>query len=266
MLEMILLWILGGGPLQERETITVILQARMSSTRLPGKVLSILNGHPMIYWQIERIRKVQLIDRVIIATSVDSSDDQLVELANNLGFEVFRGDLNDVYDRYLQCIEVNNINGIIVRLTADCPLVMPELLTQMLEIFLHKKPDYLSNTIQPTFPDGLDVEICTVESFRNLQKHNLTAVEREHVTFGFHSRQDIFRCINFSSPMDNSNLRWTVDYPEDLLFVRQVYSAFVGSETIFGITSVMLAVAELEIENTIPGSMRNIALQTRIED
>ena len=266
MSETILLWIQGGGLLQKRETITVILQARMSSTRLPGKVLSVLNGHPMIYWQIERIRKVKLIDRVIIATSVDSSDDQLVEIANNLGFEVFRGDLNDVYDRYLQCIEANNIYGVIVRLTADCPLVMPDLLTQMLEIFLSKKPDYLSNTIKPTFPDGLDIEICTVESFRNLQKHNLTAVEREHVTFGFHNRQDIFRCINHLSPVDNSKLRWTVDYPEDLLFIRQVYGAFVGSETIFGMTSVMLAVAELEIENTIPSSMRNIALQARIED
>jgi len=266
MSEAILLWILGGGLLQEREAITVILQARMSSTRLPGKVLSILNGQPMIYWQIERIRKVQLIDRVIIATSVDSSDDQLVEVANNLGFEVFRGDLNDVYDRYLKCIELNNIKGIIVRLTADCPLVMPELLTQMLEIFLIKQPDYLSNTIKPTFPDGLDIEICTVESFRELQKHTLTTVEREHVTFGFHHRQEIFRCINHLSSMDNSHLRWTVDYPEDLLFVRQVYSAFVGSETIFDMTSVMLAVAKLKLENTIPGSMRNIALQARIEE
>ena len=246
------------------ETVTVILQARMSSKRLPAKVLSIVNDRPMLYWQIERVRKVRVVSKIIIATSKDQSDDPISEFATLHGYDVFRGDLDDVYQRYIDCIRENNIEGVIVRLTADCPLVMPDLLAQMLEQFLRTMPDYLSNTINPTYPDGLDIEICTVNALISLGTHNLSRIEREHVTYGFHSRQGKFRCSNYVSPNDDSNLRWTVDYPEDLAFVREVYRAFRGAETTFDFDDVMLVSAELDLKNPIPGNMRNISLRKQI--
>lgn len=209
-----------------------ILQARMSSSRLPGKVMMQINDVPMIYRQIERIKQSRTINDLIVATSTDSSDDLLVEYLNNKGVRVFRGSLDDVLSRFLE-IEIQVKPTTIIRLTGDCPLVMSELIDKMIIRFDESNVDYLSNTLEPTYPDGLDVEIIKASAIRRLAKFELSDAEREHVTLGIYRRPSIFKLENFRGEEDLSQNRWTVDYLEDLHFVRQVFSAFHGVESTF---------------------------------
>jgi spore coat polysaccharide biosynthesis protein SpsF len=218
---------------QEKFTL-VILQARMSSSRLPGKVMLPINGKPMIYRQIKRVEEASAIDSLIVATSTDSSDDVLVEYLTTKGVKVFRGSLEDVLSRFLE-IEIQIQPAAIVRLTADCPLVMPELIDEMVARFYELNVDYLSNTLGPTYPDGLDIEIVKASALRKLGKLNLTKAEREHVTLGIYKRPLDFTLENYQGDQDLSDNRWTVDYLEDLEFVRQVFMKFEGEESKFSL-------------------------------
>ena len=128
-------------------SVLVILQARMTSTRLPGKVLSVVNAKPMIFWQIQRIHQAHNVDRLIVATSNDPSDNKLAEFLENNGIEVHRGPLYDVYARFLEVININPTYDTIVRLTADCPLMMPNLLKTMLNEFEHQHVDYCQRDV-----------------------------------------------------------------------------------------------------------------------
>ena len=216
----------------------VVLQARMSSNRLPGKVLKPINGQPMIYRQIQRVLRSSLVEEVVVATSTSDSDDELVEFLESEKIKVFRGSLDNVLSRFLQITkEVNPTN--IIRLTGDCPLVMPKLIDEMIAYFEENSPDYLSNSLNPSFPDGLDIEIISREAISKLESLNLSKMELEHVTLGAYSRPELFRVMNFSDSINRSNMRWTVDYPEDLEFVRTVYSNFKGREANFDYDEVL---------------------------
>lgn len=242
----------------------VILQARMSSSRLPGKVLSKINGQPMILWQISRILKSKKVDKLVVATSTDSSDDILCNELEKSRIEFVRGSLEDVISRYLLVLQRYSFYKSIVRLTADCPLIMPNLLDEMLLEFENSDLDYLSNTLTPTYPDGLDVEIFKISALKRLSEMKLTLSEKEHVTLGFRNRTADFKMFNFEQDIDNSDLRWTVDYKEDLEFVKRVFAEFEGNETTFDYPD-LLRLLELkpEIENTLSGELRNIKI---IED
>lgn len=221
-----------------RISTLAILQARMSSTRLPGKVLLPINGMPMIYRQIERIRQAKSVDELIVATSTDMSDDGLVAFLTQMGVKVFRGSLQDVFSRFLEItLEIEPTT--VIRLTADCPLVMPVLLDAMVESFAQRNVDYLSNTLAPSFPDGLDIEIMKSSTIIKLSEYALTNFEREHVTVGIYSRREVFSCENFGNFQDMSNKRWTVDHAEDLAFVRQVFNVFKGREATFTFKEVL---------------------------
>ena len=242
----------------KRDHFTVaILQARMSSSRLPGKVMMPLNGEPMIYRQIERIRRASTIDEVIVATSTDPSNDSLVEFLQNQGIEVFRGSLNDVLSRFSE-IQKDIKSTAIVRLTGDCPLVMPELIDKMVAKFYEANVDYLSNTLELTYPDGLDVEVVRPSVFTKLAELDLSETEREHVTLGIYSRPSIFTLENFHGGEDLSQRRWTVDYLEDLVFVRQVFSEFEGREPFFTLEDMMeLIVNNPGLKSAISADRRN---------
>lgn len=216
-----------------------ILQARMSSSRLPGKVMMLINGEPMIYRQVERIRQSKTIDRLIVATSTDPSDDELANFLQLKGILVYRGALNDVLSRFLD-IEKATHPKVIVRLTGDCPLVMPQLIDQMVDRFHESELDYLSNSLKLTFPDGLDIEVMSASVLEKVLALNPSMAEREHVTLGIYSRPGIFKIGNFSNDVDLSQERWTVDYFEDLVFVRQVFDAFKGSEGLFNLEDLRL--------------------------
>lgn len=229
----------------------------MSSSRLPGKVMLPINGEPMIFRQIERIRQASTIDEVIVATSTDPSDDSLIEFLLDKGIEVFRGSLDDVLSRFLE-IQREMYSTAIIRLTGDCPLVMPELIDAMVAKFYETDVDYLSNTLKPTYPDGLDVEVIKPSALEKLAAFDLSGAEREHVTLGIYSRSSIFTLKNFRGEKDLSQRRWTVDYLEDLAFVRKVFSEFEGRESFFTLEDTMeLIVNNPGLKSAISADRRN---------
>lgn len=213
--------------------ILAILQARSSSTRFPNKVLADLCGQPMILQQINRLKRSQLIDKIVVATTTDPSDDQLVELLHGQGIPFYRGSLNNVMERFIEVIE-NERPDIVVRLTADCPLADASVIDLVIQEHISSECEYTSNTLKPTYPDGLDVECFVPKMLQNIFDMNPSEVECEHVTYGLYTRPGFCSTHSVEQEVDRSNLRWTVDLPEDLDFVREVYSAFKPDYYSFG--------------------------------
>lgn len=213
--------------------ILALLQARTSSSRLPGKVLLELHGKPMILRQIERINRSSLIDELIVVTSKDSSDDQLTELLVQNQVNVRRGPLNDVLERFRMVIDEFR-PSIIVRLTADCPLTDFKVIDHVISAHISGNSDYTSNVLEPTYPDGLDVECFSFEAFQRLISEPRTDPEKEHVTLGFYSHPEKYGLNSVTQSTNISNLRWTVDVMEDLVFVRQIYGLLYDQEPDFG--------------------------------
>ena len=244
----------------------VILQARMSSHRLPGKVLAIINGKPMIHWQIMRIKKARSVNQIVVATSTDQSDDILAQSLQEIECFVERGSLENVLERYLLVMKKFGEYENIVRLTGDCPLVMPEIVDKMIFEFEKSDYDYLSNALEPTFPDGLDVEIIKKSALERLASTQLSKAEKEHVTLGFRDKSRKFSIGNYSQAHNFSNYRWTVDYDEDLEFIRKIYAEFKGSEDTFGYDDLLaLLEAKPGLINEISGNLRNVALKENQE-
>lgn len=212
--------------------ILAILQARTSSTRLPGKVLQDLAGEHMVLRQIERLRRSELIDQLVVATSLDPSDDELVAVLERAGVLVRRGSLNDVVARFAAVVDEFAPEHI-VRLTSDCPLTDVAVIDRVIRRHLETGSDYTSNTLNPTFPDGLDVECISAAAFTRLRERDLTDMEREHVTMAFYTHPDEFTLQNVSQEPDRSGLRWTVDVPDDLTFVRAVYERLYAAKPDF---------------------------------
>jgi len=243
-----------------------ILQARMSSRRLPGKVLCEINGKPMIYWQLQRIYRAKNVDKVIVATSTDTTDDPLVDFLISEEVLYVRGSLDNVKERFDNVITQFPSESFI-RLTGDCPLVMPGLIDDLVDAFHEANVDYLSNTIKPTFPDGLDIEVVKTEAFRKLDNASLSKAEIEHVTYGLYSRTGQFTIQNFVNSQDLSNLRWTVDYQEDLEFVRDVFSYFTGREDSFNLIELLDFLGNnRELKSTIDASRRNESLIAMLKE
>ena len=243
-----------------------ILQARMSSRRLPGKVLREINGRPMIYWQLQRIYRAKNVDKVIVATSTDTTDDPLVDFLNSEEVPYVRGSLDNVKERFDNVITQFPSESFI-RLTGDCPLVMPSLIDDLVDAFHEADVDYLSNTIKPTFPDGLDIEVVKTEAFRKLDNASLSKAEIEHVTYGLYSRTGQFTTQNFVNSQDLSNLRWTVDYQEDLEFVRDVFSYFTGREDSFNLIELLDYLGNnRELKSTIDANRRNESLIAMLKE
>jgi len=199
-----------------------ILQARVSSSRLPGKVFLPILGAPMLFRQIERLNRCSGLDKLIVATSVDPSDDLLAGECKNREVECFRGSLDDVLDRFIQAAKPLDPQAV-VRLTGDCPLADPVLIDEVIKYFYEGNYDYVSNCDPPTFPDGLDVEVMRFSVLEAAHREAGLPSHREHVTPFVRSHPERFRLGNFASDIDRSNLRWTVDEPEDFEFVRSVY-------------------------------------------
>jgi spore coat polysaccharide biosynthesis protein SpsF len=203
--------------------ILALLQARTSSTRLPGKVLKPILGKAMILHQIDRIRRSQRIDKLVLVTSDVASDDRLADTCSAYGVSVFRGSLNDVLDRFYQAAQTENPDHI-VRLTGDCPLTDPSIIDRVIEFHLGGGFDYTSNVSPPTFADGLDTEILRHDLLVEAWKEARTARQREHVTLWMNQSENIKRG-NLENFRDESAMRWTVDEPEDLQLVKAIYAA-----------------------------------------
>ena len=214
--------------------ILAILQARMSSTRLPGKVLMPLAGAPMIVRQIERVARSRRIDRLVVATSLNPADDAIETVVRREGIAVHRGPLDDVLARFIGALDTFGPADQVVRLTADCPLADWTVIDATIDTLTGTGADYASNTPpHRTFPKGLDVEVMTAGTLRLAAAEAATPEEHEHVTWGIWNRPDRFRLAFHSQTLDEGEVRWTVDRPDDHTFMAAVYGALYPKDRAF---------------------------------
>jgi spore coat polysaccharide biosynthesis protein SpsF len=204
--------------------ILAILQARVSSSRLPEKVLKQLLGVPMLLRQIERLKKSRKIDQLLVATSTEPSDNPIERLCKENGIACYRGSLNDVLDRFYQAARLMKPEHV-VRLTADCPLTDAKLIDDVIQYYLDGGFDYASNAVQATYPDGLDMEVFRFECLERAWKEAALPSQREHVTPFIHQQPQLFKIGHFKNSSDLSHLRWTVDEPKDFELVTMIYEA-----------------------------------------
>lgn len=194
----------------------------MGSTRLPGKVLQQLAGEAMLVRVVERLRRANLIDEVLVATTDRASDDALVAECQRYSVAVFRGDENDVLDRYFKAAQSAKAE-IVVRITSDCPLIDPEVTDKTIQAFMDNSPDYASNTLVRTYPRGLDTEVISMAALTRAWQRAQRPYEREHVTPYIFEHPAEFTCLPVIGDQDYSSHRWTVDTPEDFEFVQVIY-------------------------------------------
>lgn len=214
-----------------------VLQARFSSARLPGKVLKPILGRPMLALQLERLKRARRLDSLVVATSVEPADDPIAALGRAEGVEVARGSLDDVLDRFYRAAEPR-APEIVVRLTGDCPLADPALVDRCVDA-LAGGADYASNALEPTYPDGLDVEAFTFAALARAWREAKLPSEREHVTPFIHTRRDVFRVVHVKGETDLSALRWTVDEPADFELVTKIYEALYPAKPAFATADVL---------------------------
>ena len=213
--------------------ILAILQARLSSSRLPGKVLLPLAGAPMILRQVERVRRAARIDRLVVATSDQPSDDRLAETLAEAGVETYRGPLDDVLARFIGALDAWPADHV-VRLTGDCPLVDPGLIDATIGLHLQTGADYAQNRlVDKGFPKGQDVEVITAAALRQAAARASTPEEHEHVTWGVWNHPETYKVVRLEPPVDQGQVRWTVDRPDDYEFVRAVYDALYPADPAF---------------------------------
>ena len=204
--------------------VVFIVQARMTSTRLPGKVLRELAGRPMLAQQIRRLRRCRTAHEIVIATTIKASDNPVLELAAREDVRWYRGSEDDVLARYVGAARETRADAI-VRLTADCPLIDPETTDRVVEELLeHPDCDYAANILHRTYPRGLDAEALWRDTLERIARMARTRAAREHVTILPRAeRPDLFLCRSVTDARDNSDLRWTVDTAEDFALVRAIY-------------------------------------------
>ena len=205
--------------------IGCIIQARMSSTRLPGKaMMSVQNQKPVLYFVIKQLQECKLIDKIIVATTTNEEDNQIVNYSKNMGINCFRGSSKDVLDRYYQCAKEYSASTI-VRIPSDKPLIDPEIVDYLVTIFKKKSYDYVTNFLpNPTFPSGTEVEVFSMNGLEKVWKKAKLPSEREHVTNYFSNHEDEFKITHIENSKNLSYLRWAVDRIDDLELVRLIVS------------------------------------------
>jgi spore coat polysaccharide biosynthesis protein SpsF len=209
--------------------VVIIVQARMTSSRLPGKVLMEVSGRPMLAWQIERLQRCAA-HEIVLATTTNAGDDPVVELAARLGIRSFRGSEHDVLARFVGAARQAHAD-VVVRVTADCPLLDPAITDRVInELLEHRAEcDYASNVSRRTYPRGLDVEAFFWDVLLRMDRLGTSQPAREHVTIVPRmERPDSFLCRSVEDTADNSDLRWTVDDRADLEMIRGIYAGLGG--------------------------------------
>jgi spore coat polysaccharide biosynthesis protein SpsF len=207
----------------DRTHTMVIVQARMGSTRLPGKVMAEIAGKPMLLHVLERIQRAHLVNSILIATTCLQEDDSLCDWATRHGYPFYRGSQFDVLDRYYQAAFAGRADRI-VRITSDCPLIDPVLIDQSIEIHEKTGADYVSDSVRPTLPLGESVEVFCFKSLARAWSNASLEYERVHVTPYFYRNPGKFTLESLGLSGDYRHYRWTVDTPEDLEFVKRVFA------------------------------------------
>lgn len=202
-----------------------IIQARMGSSRLPGKVLTDLGGETVLARVVRRLKRSRQIARIVVATTGASADRAIASECERLQVACFRGSEDDVLDRYYQAVRSHPADAV-VRITSDCPLIDPELADETIRVFTEENADYASNVSPRTYPRGLDVEVFTSAALERAWREARQPYEREHVTPFFYEHPEMFRLASASGEVDYSRYRWTLDTARDLELLRATYSRF----------------------------------------
>jgi spore coat polysaccharide biosynthesis protein SpsF len=202
--------------------VVAIIQARMGSTRLSGKVLRDIYGETMLSRVVHRAKRATLLNDIMVATTVKLIDEAVVAEATRLGVPFFRGSEDDVLDRYYQAAIACRAD-VVVRITSDCPLIEPTIIDMVVRAFLNANPDYASNTLIRTYPRGLDIEAMSLSALTVAWREASKPYQRTHVTPYIYENPHLFRLLSVTGSSDYSRYRWTVDTPEDLEFVREIY-------------------------------------------
>lgn len=219
----------------KKHNIVCIIQARMGSTRLPGKILKVIEGLPLLKYQIDRVEKSILLNKVVVATSNIEEDNLVEEFCNEYNIDFFRGSENDVLARYYYCAKKFDAD-IVVRLTGDCPFSDPQIIDETIQLFIDSKTDYAANTVPPEsrkFPDGTDVEVFSMQALEKAFNEVSDPKDREHVTFYFWRNSDKFRTVQLDNDRNIADYRLTIDYPEDIEVVSFIIRKLAERE-IFG--------------------------------
>ncbi|MBN2122697.1 MAG: glycosyltransferase family protein [Deltaproteobacteria bacterium] len=223
--------------------IGAIVQARMGSTRFPGKVLKPLAGVPLLWHTLHRLTQVREIDEVILATSALDRDDPLAGFARKERIPVFRGSEDDVLERYCLAAREYRLDGV-VRITADCPLIDPDVTARTVRLFLETGADFASNTLKRTFPRGTDTEAFSADALERAHAGALRQEEREHVTLHMYTHPEMFVCRGLENDVDLSHIRHCVDYERDYLFVKALFHHLGGQNLFFSTKDVQRIVLE----------------------
>lgn len=216
------------------KSTVAIVQARYSSTRLKGKIFKEISGKPMLWHVINRLSYSKLIDKIVVATTLDIEDDRTEEFCTANHIPYYRGSVEDVLSRYYKTARVFNA-GTIIRITSDCPLIDPVIIDKMLTEYELEKElcDYMSNVVQRSFPRGLDTEIISFHALEKAFAEARTNSDREHVTPYIYSNPESFKIKSYISSVDYSFHRWTVDTEEDFKLIEAVYNSLYKPDRFF---------------------------------
>jgi spore coat polysaccharide biosynthesis protein SpsF len=238
----------------EKPNVVAIIQGRMSSSRLPGKILLEIGGQPMLVQVVERVQKAQRVNRVVVATTTDPSDDPVEHLCKKHSYACYRGSQFDVLDRFYQAARIQDAD-VVVRVTADCPLIDPQVIDRTIQAFFDHNADFAANRLPPpwkrSFPIGLDTEVCSFQALEHAWKEAVLPYEREHVMPYLYEEEGRFRVVTIDAEQDWGHLRWTVDTAEDLETVRSLFTLFGKREVLswLDVLSIWQAHPELEMIN-----------------
>ncbi len=210
-----------------------IIQGRMGSSRLPGKILMDIAGQPMLMRVVERVRQAKTVDEVVFATTTEASDDPVAEFCQAHAIALWRGSLPDVLDRFYQAARHYQAETI-VRVTADCPLLDPGLVDEVVALFRSRGADFTCNRLPPpyqrTYPIGLDCEVCTFAALERAWREATAPFEREHVMPYLYEVEGRFKVEVLEYKVNYGSLRWTVDTGQDIELVRQIYTRLAGND------------------------------------
>lgn len=231
--------------------IYAMIQARMGSTRLPGKVMKNIVGSPILEHLINRVKSSEMIDNIIIVSSDSPENESISDFCNENNVKFFAGNEDDVLDRFYQAGLSYNLNDddIIVRITGDCPLIDPLLIDNIITQHINENNDYTSNVIIRSFPDGLDCEVFNFSILKDIWSKSNLKSEREHVTLYVRNNSDYYKIGDYVSDKDLADLRWTLDEKEDFIFIETIYEKLFNKDSLFS-TEDILELLEKEPELT----------------
>lgn len=220
------------------KNVIALIQARTGARRLANKVLLDLGGKTVLEHVINRVRRAKTIDEAVVVTTVQKEDLKIVKLASSLGVRVLCGSENDVLDRYYQAARLLEAQHV-VRITADCPVMDPKIIDQVVNHYFDCKADYCSNVLSSTFPDGMDVEIFSFEALTSAWKDARLTSEREHVTPYIRNNARMFKVVGLESPVDLGSHRWTLDEKKDYLFLKKLFNGLYRKNSYFGMNDIL---------------------------